>query len=119
MSEYGYSKLNSIGIKKKKTRNKKKSRKQGQKEMFLKIWADRPHISELSGESLGEEINVWFFAHILGKGAYPQIKLNPDNIMLVTHDEHWQLDQNTHLAKQDPLYKLFFDKAQRLKEEFA
>lgn len=90
-----------------------------QKDLFLEIWEERDHKSELSGEFLGDEPNAFFFAHILGKGAYPQLKFSKENIMLVTHDEHWQLDQNTHLAKLDDLYKPFFDKAEKLKLELC
>lgn len=87
-----------------------------QKDLFFEIWSEREHVSELSGKYLGEEPNAFFFAHILSKGAYPELKFCKENIMLVTQDEHWQLDQNTHLAKEDELYNLFFDKAEKLKE---
>lgn len=88
-----------------------------QKDLFLEIWAERDHISELSGQYLGDEPNAFFFAHILGKGAYPKLKFSKENIMLVTQDEHWQLDQNTHLSKLNELYKPFFDRAEMLKEK--
>jgi hypothetical protein len=98
---------------------KKQKPKKEQKDMFLQIWEEREHISELSGEYLGEEPNVWYFAHILGKGAYPQAKHDKENIMLVTQKEHWELDQNTHKAKANSLYKPFFDKQQELKERYS
>lgn len=97
----------------KRTKNKK-----SQIELFQEIWNERDHVSELSGKYLGDEMNSWFFAHILSKGSNPQLKFNKENIMLVTQEEHWQLDQNTHLAKQDPLYKPFFDKAEELKIKY-
>lgn len=106
-----FSKHSQIGTKKVKQSN-------SQKELFIEIWEEREHVSELSGKYLGDEMNAWFFAHILSKGSNPQLKYNKENIMLVTQEEHWQLDQNTHLAKQDPLYKPFFDKAEELKTKF-
>ena len=93
--------------------------KVGQVDMFLLIWKEREHKSELSGAYLGDIPNAWFFAHILGKGAFPQAKYDLDNIMLVTQDEHWQLDQNTHLAKTDSLYAPFFQKQELLKQKYA
>lgn len=104
-----FSKESQIG---KRTKNKK-----SQIELFQEIWNEREHVSELSGKYLGDEMNAWFFAHILSKGSNPQLKYNKENIMLLTQDEHWQVDQNTHLAKQDPLYKPFFDKAEKLKQK--
>lgn len=103
---------------KKKVKTAKKPKTNDQQQMFIEIWAEREHISELSGQYLGDEMNAWFFAHILSKGAYPHLKLNKDNIMLVTQEEHWQLDQNTHLAKKDKLYQPYFDKAEELKQRF-
>lgn len=106
--------------KKLKTKAKKVYKpKVGQVDMFLQIWKEREHKSELSGQYLGDEMNAWFFAHILGKGAFPQAKYDPDNIMLVTQDEHWQLDQNTHLVKTDSLYAPFFKKQEILKQKYA
>ena len=112
-----FSKSDQIGkrTKKKSSKTKKSS---GQKELFIEIWNEREHVSELSGKHLGNDMNAWFFAHILSKGSNPHLKLNKDNIMLLTQEEHWQLDQNTHLAKQDPLYKPFFDKAEELKIKY-
>ena len=72
---------------------KKKPRKAtGEKEVFLEIWSERPHISEISGEPLGEEPNVWFFMHILSKKAYPRFRLYKKNIILGTADEHYSYD---------------------------
>lgn len=98
--------------------HKRIKNKKSQIELFQEIWNERDHVSELSGKYLGDEMNAWFFAHILSKGSNPQLKFNKENIMLVTQEEHWQLDQNTHLAKQDPLYKPFFDKAEKLKIKY-
>lgn len=113
-----YSKLDSIGKKKAKKKKIKKTNPGLQKQMFIEIWQEREHYSELSGEFLGDEMNAWFFAHVLSKGSYPHLKLVKENIMLATQEEHWQLDQNTHLAKSNPLYDAYFNKAQELKEKY-
>lgn len=81
------------------------------KELFLHIWHTRPHYSEISGKPLSEHDPrfIWFFAHILSKGAEPALRLDPRNICLMTPDEHVYYDQQTHKAKQDPRYQWVFE----------
>jgi hypothetical protein len=82
-----------------------------QSEMFKWIWANRPHTSEVSGKLLLPENHPmwhWQFAHVLSKGAYPSYKLNPDNIMLMTVEEH---------EKQESFEK-FQQRKQELKEQY-
>jgi len=82
-----------------------------QKEMFLAIWEEREHVSEISGKPL---LNInhskwsWQFLHVLSKGAYPSYKLNPDNILLGTPEEHEAQEQ----------YKVFNDKKEELKRAY-
>ena len=110
----GYSKERSLSRCKRK--KKIKNTKGGEeKALMIEIWSERDHVSELSGIALGYEINVAYFAHILPKGTYPDMKLDKDNIMLLTFDEHYTVDHETHKAKIDPMYKPFFDKFDRLK----
>lgn len=62
-----------------------------QKELFEKIWEERPHISEVSGKPLypkGHFLWHWQFAHVLSKGAYPRYKLREENILLMLPEEH-------------------------------
>lgn len=62
-----------------------------QKEMFMYIWNSRPHISELSGDPLlpiGHWQWHWQFIHVLPKGTYSDMKLDPDNVMLGLPYEH-------------------------------
>jgi len=82
-----------------------------QKQLFAYVWATRPHVSELSGKPLlYPNSNKWHhqFLHVLSKGAYPSYRLNPDNILLGTPEEH---------AKQEE-YDLFNEKKQELKEAY-
>ena len=86
--------------------------------MFAQIWEDREHVSEISERPLGDEANVWFFAHILPKGAYGRFRLREDNIVLMTQDEHYMFDHQTHKAKEDPRFDGVFKKAEELKREY-
>ena len=54
--------------------NKKREEKDNSKmtSFFFLIWQQRPHKSEISGESLGKEPLTIYFHHILPKNKYPQ-----------------------------------------------
>ena len=79
-----------------------------QKELFRHVWETRVHRSEVSGQPLGEEMNAWFFAHVLPKGSYGLYKLKPFNITLLTPDEHTLYDHQTHKAKVLPEFQWLF-----------
>lgn len=64
------------------------------KDFFLKIWKDRPHKSEISGVPLGSEALSTFFHHILPKSKYPEASLDEENIILLTWEEHDQVESD-------------------------
>jgi hypothetical protein len=74
-------------------------KKTGELQVFMEIWAERPHFSELSGRPLEQYASTAFFAslfaHILNKGMYPKFRLNKDNIVLLHPEEHNLLDFGT------------------------
>ena len=59
---------------------------------FLKIWEKRPHVSEVSGNPLGKEPLTVFFHHILPKNKYPEAMYDEENIILLTLDEHTNVE---------------------------
>lgn len=63
-------------------------------EFFLSIWAKRPHKSELSGKSLGKEPLTIYFHHLLSKSKYPFAKYDRQNVILITGDEHANVESN-------------------------
>ncbi len=65
-------------------------------EFFLQIWKKRPHKSEISGEFLGNEPLTVFFHHILPKEKYPQGALDEENIILLTLQEHDQVEMDMY-----------------------
>jgi hypothetical protein len=80
--------------------DKRKQRLSGYSEwdMFIDIWKKRPHVSELSGKGLkyGPENPKEFvkqFLHVLPKGTYPSLRLEKENILLGTFEEHENQDQ--------------------------
>jgi len=63
---------------------------------FLQIWKKRPHKSEVSGDSLGSEPLSIFFHHILPKEKYPEASLDQENVILLTLDEHTNVENNMY-----------------------
>jgi hypothetical protein len=59
---------------------------------FLGIWNKRKHVSEISGENLGNEPLTVFFHHILPKNKHEMAKLDEENIILITWAEHDQVE---------------------------
>lgn len=62
--------------------------------VFMDIWHERKHISEVSGRWLGKEPLSIFFHHILPKSKYTQAALDKDNIILLTFEEHQKVEQD-------------------------
>jgi hypothetical protein len=95
-----------------------KKKPTGEKELFETIWEQRGPYSEISGQYLGE-FNVCYFMHILpkAKNKYPHFKLNPDNIVLGTLQEHFNFDNARHKCT-GPEWQKIFDKEAELKEEY-
>jgi len=65
-------------------------------EFFLSIWKKRPHKSEISGVSLGQEPMSTFFHHILPKEKYPEACFDEDNIILLTPDQHLSVENDMY-----------------------
>lgn len=63
---------------------------------FMEIWKKRPHKSEISGEFLGKEPLSIYFHHILPKEKYKEAKLDEENIILLTLDEHTNVENNIY-----------------------
>lgn len=49
-------------------------------------------VSELSGEDLYGNISSFWFHHILPKSKYPKLRFCPENIIIVSADEHAEIE---------------------------
>lgn len=67
-----------------------------QREMFLNIWKKRKHNSEVSGNYLGSEPMSTYFHHILAKEKYPDACLDEENIILLTLEEHSNVENDMY-----------------------
>lgn len=65
-------------------------------EFFTKIWNKKPHKSEVSGTSLGNEPSSGYFHHILAKSKYPELTYIEENIVLLTLDEHATVESDMY-----------------------
>jgi hypothetical protein len=66
------------------------------REFFLQIWNKRPHYSEVSGKWLGKEALSVYFHHILPKEKYIDASLDEQNIILLTLEEHDQVEMDMY-----------------------
>ena len=66
------------------------------REMFLNIWKKKPHKSEVSGTYLGKEPMSTYFHHILAKEKYPEACLDEENIILLTLEEHSNVENDMY-----------------------
>lgn len=83
--------------------------------IFMDIWMERPHKSEISGRWLGKEALSTFFHHILPKSKYPDATFDKENIILLTFDEHQKVEQDptfySEINKRRSILKQKYDRA--------
>ena len=75
---------------------KKETKTDEMREFFLSIWKKKSHFSEVSGKFLGNEPRTTFFHHILPKSKYPDIAFDEENIILLTWEEHQQVENDIY-----------------------
>lgn len=67
---------------------------------FYEIWSERPHRSEVSGRPIfGEPLSIYFH-HIFPKTKFPDMKFDKDNIIILTFEEHQQVEANPFIFEE-------------------
>ena len=66
------------------------------RQFFLEIWNKRTHHSEVSGAYLGKEPMSTYFHHRLAKEKYPAACLDEENIILLTLEEHSNVENDMY-----------------------
>lgn len=111
----------------------------GELKLFKQIAEIRPHVSGITGENISHWINSYAslncFAHIIPKNGCNQLTFpnkevkdnllrnNPDNIMLVSPEEHFLIDHGTQEKREryerqhNCSFDVFFEKKKKLIEE--
>ena len=90
-----------------------KERKGDLQALFLEIWKERPHKCVHCGKNLGEEPKAIYFSHLLGRAAYPNLKMDKENIVIMCDECHYDWDFGEGSFKKDPKIKLLLEKLRR------
>lgn len=87
----------------------------GELNLFLKIYADRKGICEITGKQLAFDVSC--FMHILGKGSYPSLRLMEENIMMVDKAIHDLYDNQARdkLLVKYPTANVIYERKEKLK----
>ena len=64
--------------------------------LFMFLWKQRGSKSEVSGEKIYGEPSSAHFHHILPKSKYPEADLDKENIILLTMDEHNNVENDMY-----------------------
>jgi hypothetical protein len=89
------------------------------KEFFLKLWKERDHVSFVSGQPLGEEPMAYFFSHVIPKSICGQAgRMDPDNIVFMTLEEHSRWENFQSKIENDPMWQPVFELQEKLKEKY-
>lgn len=105
--------MRKISEKQKKKIEEKKKIQAIMHSIFMDIWNERRHHSEVSGRWLGKEALTIFFHHILPKSGFPDAIFDVENIILLTSDEHAKVEN-------DPsFYEEVNKRREKLKEKYG
>ena len=106
----------------------KRKKKSGEAELFEKIWASRPHVSEVSGEPLPDKgvdfypngTDKWYgyFSHVLSKGAFPGFRLKEENVILMTPQEHDMWEGAKKSLCTGPEWDFVWERFEQLEEDY-
>jgi hypothetical protein len=90
----------------------------GEYTLFLKIYAERKGICQITGEQIPFNINS--FLHILGKGAYPSLRLLENNILMVKSEIHHLYDNSSKekLLEKYPRAYIIYELKDKLRYEY-
>lgn len=70
--------------------------RQARYNLFMVLWKKRGPHSEVSGERIYGEPSSAHFHHILPKSKYPEADLDPENIIIMTMDEHNNVENDMY-----------------------
>lgn len=93
----------------------------GERALFEALYRQRGGRSEVSGQQLLPPAHERFHAqgsHLLPKGTHPELRLEPDNIVMITaaeHDQWHQFGDKSKLLEADLRWKDVVERYQRLK----
>ena len=63
---------------------------------YEEIWNSKEHVCDLSGQYLGQELQIIFFHHLLPKEKYPEFRHKKWNILMCLGKLHAQIEINPY-----------------------
>lgn len=117
------SKVKRPRVKPKKIRVQWKRKPTGEGVLFKEIWDDfepEERVSFVTNNLLRDVhfMRAWYFSHVLPKGKYPHFRLNKENIVFMSFEEHETWEHKKYKIKDDPSWSHVFELEARLKEEY-
>lgn len=109
-------KLKEKGLVKKASTLTKKRKSTGEKEVFRRIWEERPHNCLTCGVHINEARAI-NFSHLLPKGKYPELRLDPRNVVLQCGQCHMKWHNYGNEMREVKKWRSFFAKYDDLWEE--
>jgi len=97
-----------------------KKKPTGELPIMLEIWNERGPYSQHNKEYLGE-FDVCFMAHVLPKGQnkYPKFKLNKENVVILSFEQHTLWDHHKKDIQNLPEWKWLFELELSLKQQYS
>jgi hypothetical protein len=89
----------------------------GELKIFVEIWNEREHVSEINGEEI-PHFDIRCFSHILPKSLYPSFRLDKRNIVLKTPDQHLRWGEHKWTLKGLKEWEWVFMLERKLKREY-
>ena len=64
--------------------------------LYEEFWEKKPRVSDISGSFLGNTFSTVHYHHILPKNKYPELTFKEDNIIILTWDEHQNVESSMY-----------------------
>lgn len=90
----------------------------GEYKLFLEIYAERKGICQLTGKQIPFDVNN--FSHVLGKQAYPSLRLVKENILHILPDAHHLYDHSSKekLLEKYPTATIIYELKDKLRYKY-
>ena len=69
-------------------------------EFFLRVWKNRNHVSEVSGEKLDSPPSSLYFHHILLKSKHKEAMYDEENIIILSSMEHQKVHYDMYFYEE-------------------
>lgn len=96
----------------------------GEGKIFNEIWDERPHVCQVCSQPVVRKKNsVGMFSHVLSKGAFPELRLDKENILIKGDGKypncncHRKWEERTAEMRDIPMWQPIFRLQELLKQK--